>query len=225
MHPRPRRSQPPPGIAPCTEFPVRQRWVLTSPAAVAAPPWRRRLHRPARRRLSCMHRGRHGGGPQCAARGRSEEQEQQEEESGSLPGCRSAAAQSRPRGRHLGNSLRGQRRRQHRYGAPGGTGRARGARSAVAGRGSAPGAGSPLSAAAAGSGSGRAVGPRRFPPTPWKLRLHSSPREAAFIPRRGGDGGAAGAAAPSLPPWRSCLVLPAAAVPAAARSRTAGRQR
>lgn len=131
----------------------------------------------------------------------------QEEGSGSLPGCRSAAAQSRPRGRHLGNSLRGQRRWQHRYGAPRGTGRARGARSAAVGRGAAPGAGFSLSAA----GSGQAMGQLCFPPALWNSHLRSSPRGAAFLPRRGRDGGAAGAAAPSLPPWRSCEALPAAA--------------
>lgn len=133
----------------------------------------------------------HAPGPawrRAPVRGCSEEQEQQRDEgSASLPGCRSAAALSRPRGRHLGNSLRGQRRRQHRYGAPGGTGRARGARSAAAGR--APGADFPLSPA--GAGSGRALGSLRFPPAPRKSHLRSSPRGPAFIPRRGRDGGAA----------------------------------
>lgn len=53
---------------------------------------------------------------------------------GALPGCRDPAAKSRPRGRHLGISLTGQRSREHRYGARGGTRRATGALCAEAGR-------------------------------------------------------------------------------------------
>lgn len=52
---------------------------------------------------------------------------------GALPGCRDPAAKSRPRGRHLGISLTGQRSREHRYGARGGTRRATGALCAAAG--------------------------------------------------------------------------------------------
>lgn len=88
----------------------------------------------------------------------------------SLPSCRNAAARSRPRGRHLENSLGGQRSREHRYGARGGTGRAGGARCAAAGRagrqGAARGVGSPAAGAAApraGGGEGARCGTAAVP--------------------------------------------------------------
>lgn len=226
MHPRPRRSQPPPGIAPCTELPVRQRWVLTSPAATAAaPPWRRRRHKPARRRLSCMHRGRHSGGPQCAARGCSEEQEHRRRAAGPYP-----AAGARPRRAARAAAILG-----------------------TASEGS--GAGSIATARQEGPAAPEALAPPRLgggrlpvrvsPSQPrdrdrlWdscaSLRLYGT--HISAVPREGprfSRGGAVMGARRMLPPppcprggaVRRCLrpLAAGAAVPAAARSHSAGRQ-